>query len=110
MNHLEHRLQYDCYQWFHNTYPQYRGLLCANLSNSKNKVDGNRNKAMGLQAGRSDMVFYFARNAYQIELKIASGKQSPAQIEWQKVIESQGFNYYIVRTLEEFQELISSII
>ena len=110
MNHLEHRLQYDCYRWFHNTYPELRGLLCSNLSNSKNKIDGNRNKAMGLQAGRSDLTFYFKGNAYHIEMKTEIGKQAPEQIKWEALIKSQLFPYSIVRSLEEFQTLIKSII
>ena len=25
----ENRIQQECYMWFHNTYPEYRGLLFA---------------------------------------------------------------------------------
>lgn len=106
----EARLQQECYEWFHNTYPDLRGLLCYNLNNSKNKIDGNQNKAKGLQPGRSDMVFYYNTKAHHIELKLPGGRQSKAQKEWQELIESQGFRYYIARTVDEFKSTINGIL
>lgn len=102
----EDKIHQDCYVWFHNTYPHLRGLLCYNLNNSKNKIDGARNKAKGLIAGRSDMVFYYYGNAYMIEFKNEEGTQSPGQREWQTLITAQGFQYHICRSLAEFQTLI----
>ena len=65
---------------------------------------------MGLTAGRSDMVLYYNKTAYMIEVKTATGTQKENQKEWQKLIEKQGFNYYIVRNLEGFSELLKKII
>ena len=75
----EIQIQTACYLWFHNNFPSDRGLLCYNLGNSKNKIDGNKNKALGLQAGRSDLVYYYAGKANMIEIKDATGKQSEKQ-------------------------------
>jgi len=102
----EDKIQSDCYVWFHNTYPNLRGLLCYNLNNSKNKIDGARNKAKGLIAGRSDMVLYYQSNAIMIEFKTSDGSQSVGQKEWESLVRNQGFQYYIVRSLEEFKSLI----
>lgn len=110
MSQLEERLQEDCYLWFHNTYPQMRGLLCYNLNNSSNRVQGAKNKGMGLQEGRSDLVFYFNSRAYMIEMKTEDGSQSPAQERWEKTIKGQGFNYFVVRSKQEFMLLINRII
>ena len=106
----ESQLQTAIYTWFHNAYPHLRGLLCYNLNNSRNKIDGNRNRALGLQKGRADMVFYYAGRAYHIEIKTETGEQSPAQKKWQRLIESHGFSYYIVRSEAEFQQLVTEII
>jgi hypothetical protein len=106
----EDKLHQDCYVWFHNTYPQHRGLLCYNLNNSKNKIDGARNKAKGLIAGRSDMVLYYQSNAFMIEFKTSEGSQSAGQKEWEALVTSNGFQYYIIRSLPEFQSLILSIL
>lgn len=106
----ESKLQSECFIWAWNTYPELRGLFCYNLSNSKNKIDGNLNKAKGLIAGRSDMVLYYKGIATMIEFKTDIGVQSQAQKDWQSKIESQGFKYYVVRSLEEFQQLFKHIL
>ena len=106
----EDKIHQDCYVWFHNTYPHLRGLLCYNLNNSKNKIDGARNKAKGLIAGRSDMVLYFQSKAFMIELKTQDGIQRSEQKEWERIITAQGFQYHICRSLSEFQSLITCIL
>lgn len=106
----EERIQTFCYCWYHNEFPEYRGLLCYNLNNSKNKIDGARNKAMGIQKGRSDLVLYWQAKAYHIEMKTPTGEQSPEQIEWQNKVEAQGFEYHLVRSLSEFQKIILTIL
>ena len=110
MKEAEERIQSQCYVWFHNTYTELRGLLCYNLNNSKNAIDGAKNKALGLQKGRSDLVFYYSGKAFMIEMKVEKGVQSVGQKEWQKKIEGQGFNYYIVRSLEDFKVLILKLL
>jgi hypothetical protein len=45
-----------------------------------------------------------------IELKTEKGRQSDSQRAWQYLMVNQGFEYYIVRSLEEFKELIVKII
>jgi len=106
----EDALQQECYQWFHNTYPNLRGLLCYNLSNSRNKIDGARNRNKGLQEGRADLVLYFDAKTYHIEMKTATGVQSKAQIKWAALIRTEGFPYYIIRNIESFQKLIRGIV
>lgn len=106
----ESKLQADCYIWFHNTFPKLRGLLCYNLGNSRNKIDGNRNKAMGLQKGRADMTLYLHGKAYFFEFKVGDGKQSQEQIEWERKVTEHGFSYEVIRSFTEFQERMQEII
>ena len=110
MTETEARIQGHSYVWFHNTYPKLRGLLCYNLNNSRNKIDGSRNKSLGLQKGRSDLVLYLKGTAYMIEVKTETGKQSKDQKEWQQIIESQGFRYFVIRDRDEFEKLIVSLL
>ena len=49
------------------------------------------------------MVYYYKGSAVMIELKNAKGKQSKEQILWQELLESQGFTYVVIRSLEEFK-------
>jgi hypothetical protein len=106
----EDRIHQECYLWFHNTYPKYRGLLNYNLNNSANARVGKKNKEMGLQAGRSDFEFLWNKKVYFIEIKTEKGHQSRVQKEWQALIQSQGFLYFIVRDLSLFKDIIESII
>lgn len=59
-------------------------------------------KGMGLVPGVSDLI-YLRPNSTPlfIELKTESGKQSAEQIKWQQTIESVGYQYKIIRSLEE---------
>lgn len=106
---MEEKLHQDCYVWFHNTYPELRGLLCYNLNNSRNKIDGARNRAKGLQEGRSDFSYYRKGVAWMIELKTEAGSQSPAQKVWQAKMEGEGFQYVVIRSLSEFQDFIRMV-
>ena len=106
----ENKIQSECYMWLHNSLPGLRGLLCYNLNNSKNKIDGAKNKALGVQAGRSDMVLYYQSKAYMLECKTPGGTQSDKQKEWEQLIKLHGFEYHIFRSLEEFQMIINSIL
>jgi hypothetical protein len=106
----EDKLQSDCYRWFHATYPDLRGLLCYNLNNSKNKIRGMMDKGMGLQPGRSDLVFYYKGVAYMLEVKTEKGTQQQNQKLWEAKITQAGFSYKIFRSKEEFISIILAII
>jgi len=106
----ETQIQKKCVKWFEAKYPKFKGLLNYNLNNSANRVRGKLNKDLGLQPGRSDMVFYYNSKALHIEFKTSKGVQSKAQKDWQQIIEWQGFNYVIVRNLSDFKEAIQSMI
>ncbi len=110
MKFFEDKLQADCYKWAHNSYPKIRGLLCYNLNNSRNKIDGAKNKIMGLQPGRADMTLYLNGTAYMIEFKTVRGVQSLVQKKWEKKIKSEGFQYYIIRSVDEFKSLMKKLL
>tara|TARA_R110002020_G_scaffold453632_2_gene668630 strand:- start:3032 stop:3379 length:348 start_codon:yes stop_codon:yes gene_type:complete len=106
----EARLQQEIVFWFRNKYPKLRGLLCYNNNNSTGSRRGKINKYLGVVKGRSDMVLYYNGKSFMFELKTDIGKQSPSQKEWQELVERQGFDYYIIRSLVKFQEAIFNII
>lgn len=105
----EDRIQADLYTWFRNEWPQYKRLLCYNFSNSRNAIEGNKNRSMGLIKGRSDMTFYWQGQAYMIELKTPDGVQRPDQKYFEKDITDAGFKYCLIRSVEEGQNIIYKI-
>jgi len=110
MKRPEQTLQQSCIRYFAYQYPSLNGCLCANLNNSKDARIGGINKSMGVIAGRSDLVLYFKGKAYHIEVKAPRGRQSQAQKEWQRIIESQDFDYFIIYSFDEFMDLIKIIV
>jgi len=103
-------VQQRMYIWFHNTYPNLRGLLCYNLNNSATARQGSMNKSLGLQKGRSDMVLYYGGRAYMIEVKNEAGLLGESQVKWSRLVRKNGFEYYVVRSLEEFQKVVYGIV
>lgn len=55
----EAAFQQECVIWFHNTYPNLRGLLFMVNNNSSSKREGAFKKALGLVAGVSDLIFLY---------------------------------------------------
>jgi len=103
----EDKLQAECFMWHWNTYPTERGRLFMVHNTPRNKIDGARLKAMGMVAGVSDMIYLRANNPpLCIEFKTDSGRQAPAQMEWQRVAEAVGCEYIIIRSFDEFKEAI----
>lgn len=109
----EGKIQAECFQWFWNTYPQYRGLLY-HVPNENDRADSNIiqgaiRKSLGVVAGVADLILMIQRGGHGalcIEMKDDKGVQRPAQKDWQKIVEAQGYRYKICRSLEQFQEII----
>ena len=117
----EDRFQQECVMWFHNSYPKLRGLLfsvpngmffSSSMSKGQRLAYGRKMKLTGLTAGVSDLIFLYSSNAYLLELKRPDGTngQSPAQVRWQELVESQGFSYYEIKSFAYFREIITNII
>ena len=110
----EGKIQADSHSWFWNTFPQYRKCFFS-IPNENNRADssaisGAIRKAMGVTKGVADTMLAIQRGGYGgmfVEFKTETGKQSDAQKEWQVIVENQGYLYRVIRSLEEFKELIN---
>lgn len=110
----EGRIQAECYQYFWNAYPQYRGLYFAvpneNSRADSNAITGAIRRSMGVYHGVSDTLMLIPRGRSHglcIEYKDENGKQSEHQIKWQALVESQGYCYKVCRSLDQFKEIIT---
>ena len=107
----EDALQQLCYMWFHNTYPQYRGLLFhVPNGGSRNAREGKKFKQIGVVAGVADLLFLFNGKCYCLELKTEVGRQSKKQQDWQDLVERNDFNYFVIRDVDTFKNYIKTII
>lgn len=103
----EHRLQQECFLWHWNTHPAERGCLWHVNNNARNRIQGAVLKAIGVVKGVSDLHYLRPDGVtIYIEVKLPGERQSPAQQQWQKLVEDRGGEYHIITTLEEFQNLI----
>ena len=110
MSKSENRIQQECHIWFWNKYPEHRKLLFAVPNGGARSVqEGKLLKMTGVIAGVSDMILLVNGTAYCFELKTETGTQSKLQKDWQKRVNKQGFDYYIVRSLSEFKYYIEKI-
>ncbi len=111
VNGSEDDLQAKCFQWFWNTYPEHRRMLFAVPNGGhRDKITANRLKATGVVPGVSDLILVVLEGVIFIEMKTETGVQSKEQLDFQLKVESRGHWYYVVRTFNDFKELINSYI
>jgi len=107
----EDRLTQECYLWFHNEFPSLRGLLFhVPNGGARNAREGAKFKSMGVWKGVADFLFMYQSTTIAIELKTSVGFLSKEQKAWRDKIGTQGFEYKVVRSLEEFKNCIKEII
>lgn len=112
MKQLESKLQIACVRWFDLTYPKLKlNLFSIPNEGSRTPANGARMKAQGRRAGCADMFLAYPNpaNGYHgafIEFKATKGKQNENQLAFQKAVEAQGYAYVVIRSFDEFKELI----
>lgn len=57
---------------------------------------------MGMRNGVSDLIVLLPKRVVFVELKSEIGKQREKQKEFQNIVEGLGFEYYVIRSIEEF--------
>ena len=93
-----------CVKWFRTQYPNR--VLFACHQNGKDAREQERLGKMGLLPGVSDIIYLSPVGVVFIELKTKTGKQSPEQKAFKQSVSALGYRYCIVRSFEEFQDVI----
>lgn len=75
----------------------------------RNLFEAARLKRQGVTAGVSDLHFIHNGKIYFFEVKIPGGKQSLLQSQFEKYVKSQGFKYFIVRSVDEVLNVIAEL-
>ena len=106
----ESKIQQEIVIWFRNNHclknhdPKCSIFSVPNERNSKKEMMFM--KATGLLSGVSDLICVIPNKVMFIECKDEKGRQQPNQIEFEKTVTALGFEYYVVRSLEEFKKII----
>jgi hypothetical protein len=101
-------IQSKCVEWFRNNYclkhhkPRYDIFSVPNEATYKN----NQFKALGVRNGVSDLVVVLSNKVLFIELKDGNNQQSTHQIDFEKVVTDLNHSYFLIRSFEQFQQLI----
>lgn len=107
----ENYLQQQIYLWFNNNYcltiNPNRGLIFSIPNGgTRNIREAMTFKATGLLKGASDLVVIFPNGKLCfIELKTDKGIQSAEQKDFEQRITKAGYEYHLIRSLDQFKEL-----
>ena len=105
----EAKIQADIVQ-----YLQTRGVYFFSVPNEAAGRDAAirmaRLKAMGLRSGVSDMVLIFPGQVVFVEVKDENGKQSDNQRRFQDKVNELGFDYFLVKSVEDVQKVVDKFI
>ena len=100
----ESKIQYDICQ-----YLQSKGIFAFSVPNELAGKDPRRMRhfvAMGLRSGVSDLIVLLPNRIIFLEVKTDKGRQSDNQKRFQKKVESLGFEYYVVRSVDEVEKIV----
>ena len=97
----EHRLQLECIAYFRNHFERYgKGVVIPVINEATYK-----NNNFEVCKGASDLILVLPKGVIFCELKTEKGVQSANQKEFQKRVESLGYRYLLVRSLDDFKNL-----
>jgi hypothetical protein len=108
----ESKLQQEIFNWYQNNYclkfHNPRGMIFSIPNGgTRNKLEAITMKATGLLAGASDLIVITPKGKLMfVELKTDTGKQSDKQIDFENRVKKLGFEYHLIRSVEEFKLLI----
>ena len=108
----ESSIQAQCYVWFNNNYclksHENRAVMFSvpNESNSQQQKFVN----IGLLRGVSDTIIVLQGKVLFVEFKTEKGYQSEFQKDFQERVTKLGHEYYVIRSLDQFKQLIYATI
>jgi len=108
----EEKLQGICYKWAINKYKCLRFGCLFHVPNGGTRVkrEAIMFKSIGVVAGIPDMILIHKGVTYGIELKTTTGTVSDKQLKVHQSWKDQGIDTFVIRTFEEFKELVTKII
>lgn len=98
----EHRLQLECIAYFRNEFERHgKGVIIPVVNEATYK-----NRTFEICKGASDLILVLPGRTIFCELKTAKGIQSNSQKEFESKVSTLGYKYIIIRSLEQFKNLL----
>lgn len=108
----EHKIQCACVKWFRLEYPKLKDMLFAIPNAARRSArNGAYMKDEGMLPGVADLILLKSNRFYGalcVEMKKPGEYQRPVQREWQKECEANGNKYVVVRSLDEFIDVVDN--
>ena len=106
----EDQLQQQIIIWFKNEYQMHGKGLIFSVPNggTRNMLEAKKLKQTGAMAGVSDLIVLLPSKCLFVELKIEKGIQSEVQKVFEERVNNLSFDYFIIRSLEDFKTLINN--
>ena len=123
-SHDESDIQRNCIKWIRAQYPN---VVCFSIPNGgrRDKIGAAILKSEGLLAGAADLFLAHPKVEYSsynfqeydddsanythgifLEIKTPTGRQSESQKEFEKKVLANGYDYRIVRSLDQFMKIV----
>ena len=107
----EATIQQEIIVWFRNKYClAFMDTPCVIFSVPNETAAGylemRKLKLTGLFSGVSDLIVVMPNRLLFVEVKTPVGRQSVKQKYFEKLVTNLGFNYHLVRSLEDFKQLM----
>lgn len=104
-------LQHHCKQWLDKS-GMWGRLLIFHVANERRGGIGTimHFKRLGVRNGVADWLAFHAGRAVAVEMKDDEGTQDADQVRFQRQWEKFGGAYFVCRTLEEFQGIITALL
>ena len=116
MEKSESKIQQEIFTWFHNNYclPHHTPQHCIYHIPNQNQQ---RLTSIGVKAGVPDLQVVLIPTEEEringglpkfiyVEVKDAKGTQSPKQIEFEQWCKQSGIEYYLVRSIDDFKQVL----
>jgi hypothetical protein len=107
MTKTESKIQQEIVMYFNNKYClKHSSPRCSIFSvpnEGKNAKEQMYKKQIGLKSGVSDLIVLMPNRCVFVECKDATGKQRDTQQDFENTVKALGFEYYVVRSLDEFK-------
>jgi hypothetical protein len=98
-------LQTECIAEFRNQLERYGTGVIIPVPNEL----AVKRKDIIIKDGCSDLILVIKNRVIFCELKVGTNKQQPNQIEFQNLVTNLGYQYHIIRSLDEFRNLIQTL-
>jgi hypothetical protein len=106
MKKLENKIQQEIVIWFKNNHCLKTHSPRCCIFSVPNEMQM-RFKMTGLLSGASDLVVLLPERCIFVEVKTEIGRQSEKQKEFEQIVTDLGFEYILVRNLEQFQAYVN---